>query len=437
MDPRLTAGRALMGDSLGFHLIFIIFGIGLPLLICGMELYGILRKNARARALARTWSKALVILFIAGAMSGTVISLQFDLLWPTFMSFVSKTVGIAFAVEGIAFMVEALFLSIYMLSWDRFKPWIHWVCSLPIVAGSLLSAVFITMVNGFMNQPAGFSLASDGKTPTDIHVAQALLSPTSFAEIYHSVPAYILAATLVVLAVYAWMYLKKNHAGDRVWLRKLLIGLSGVALFFGLIVAISGDHAGKNIAEHQPAKLAAAEALYKTQANAPLILGGIVEGDQIKYGLQIPSLLSFLATNNFSAVVQGLDKVPPQDRPPIWVHYFFDGMAVIGILLIIVPAVFLLLARWRPRLAYGKTFLVTLIAFGPLAVVATEFGWMLTELGRQPFVIQHYLRTADALTTSAGVIRLAFIFPLFFVVLLILTVVVLRKTLPSAKIKTP
>ena len=138
---RVSAGRALMGDSLGFHLLLIIFGVALPLFISGMELYGLLRHRPRARAVARTWSRALVVLFVAGAVSGTIVSLQFSLLWPRFMEFISKPVGIAFALEGLAFTVEAVFLSVYMLSWDRFKPWLHWLAA-AVVSAIMLFVLF-------------------------------------------------------------------------------------------------------------------------------------------------------------------------------------------------------------------------------------------------------------------------------------------------------
>lgn len=426
---RVSAGRALMGDSLGFHLIIIIFGVALPLLISGLELFGIITHRPRARALARTWSRALVILFIAGAVSGTVISLQFSLLWPHFMEFVSKTVGLAFALEGTAFMVEAVFLSVYMLSWDRFKPIIHWLCGVPIFLASITSAFFITSVNAFMNQPAGFTLDKNG-TPIDINVHKAVFNPATLTETTHSILAYICACAAVFLAVYAWLYMKERHKADRPWFKQVILGLAIVSLVFASLTALAGDRSAKFIAKHEPYKLAAAEGLLKTQKNAPILVGGIVSGDEVKYAVKIPSMLSFLATNNFGAEIKGLEEFPANARPSMVVHYFFDGMVLAGILLILVPVAFLgLLVLKKQRLAYSKPVMGLMVVCGFAGVIAAEFGWLLTELGRQPYVIYGYMRTADAITTNPNVIKLGFIFPTFFLLLLGLTAFVLRKTM--------
>jgi cytochrome d ubiquinol oxidase subunit I len=428
MDERISAGRALMGDSLGFHLIFVIFGVGLPLLIWGMELYGIMRHSDRALMLARTWGRALVVLFIVGAVSGTIVSQQFNLFWPKFMEFIGKTAGLAFVLEGSAFMVEAIFLSVYMLSWNKFKPTYHWLCGLPVVLGALMSAVFITSANAFMNQPVGFIIGPDGQ-PTNVNVAKAIFNPAMPTEVTHSIITYILTTVLVVMAVYAWLYHKPNHAKDRHWMAKLITGLAILAVILGSAVGITGDRSGKFLAKNEPHKLAAAEGLMDTQTHAPLIIGGVVSGNQIKYGIKVPSLLSFLATNRFGAEVKGLNDINPQERPPVIIHYFFDGMVGIGMLIVALPLIFLVLRKWRPQLAFGKPMLFGLISCGFLAILATEFGWMLTELGRQPYVIQGYMKTADALTTSNSVIKFGFIFPIFYTALLITAVVILRKVM--------
>lgn len=418
-----------MGDSLAFHLLFIIFGVALPLLISGTELYGIIRHRPKARALARTWSKALVILFVVGAVSGTVISLQFNLFWPRFLEFINKPVGLAFALEGTFFMIEAVFLSIYMLSWDRFKPIYHWLCSIPMVIGSMGSAVFITTVNAFMNQPRGFLLGQDGN-PIQSNTFEAMFNPATYTTVVHSILGYITACAFVFLSIYIWLYLKEKHKADRPWFRQVIVALAMVGLLFGILTAIVGDQSGKYLAKHEPYKLAAAEGLMETQRNAPLTIGGIVKDGEIKYGIKIPSLLSFLAANNFGAEVKGLNEFPEDERPSLVVHYFFDGMVLCGILIVLIPGLFLsLLALKKRRAAFSKPMLLALMACGVLAVFATMFGWLLTELGRQPYIVHGYLKVADALTTNQAVIKFGFIFPVFFLTLLILCVVILRKTM--------
>lgn len=431
---RISAGRALMGDSLGYHLLLVLFGVGLPVLILGLEFYGIVKKRPRAIALAHTWSKALVVLFIAGAISGTIVSLQFDLLWPKFMTFIGKTIGAAFVLEGTMFMVEAVFLSVYMLSWKRVSKWVHWWLGVPVALGSIGSAVFITSANAFMNAPAGFKLNAAGQ-PYDIHVAQEIFTKTMALEVTHSILAYILSTVLVLVAIYAWLYKKKRHARDRSWMKGVIKGLLASALVLAVLLGITGDMSAQYLAKSEPYKLAAMEGLVKTQSHAPLIVGGIVEGDQIKYGIKIPSLLSFLATHHFGGVVQGLDATPKQDRPSVVIHYFFDGMVGIDGLLVIVPLLFLFFARFHKRWAWNRFSLWALIICGFLAVIATEFGWLVTELGRQPWIIHNVMLVGQALTTSSAVIQLGFIFPLFFIILLIVTAVTLRKIMNHKDLK--
>src|SRR5665213_3199568 len=152
-------GRALIGDSLGFHILFAALGVGLPLLICLAELWGIVKKNPAWVQTAHRWTKMLIILFVAGTVSGTIISIQFSVVWPQFTQIADQVVGAAFSLEGIGFFIEAAFLTIYSLTWKRLSSWKHWVVSLPIVLASTASAFFITSVNAFMNAPQGFVYA--------------------------------------------------------------------------------------------------------------------------------------------------------------------------------------------------------------------------------------------------------------------------------------
>ncbi len=424
-----AAGRRLIGDTLGFHLFFVLFGVALPLLICGLEAYSIWKKRPAARRTAHEWSKALVVLFVAGAVSGTIVSMQFNLLWPIFTSMAGKVVGLAFALEGFAFLIEALFLTIYMLSWKRFTPLQHWLCSLPIVAGSIGSAIAITSVNAWMNTPLGFKLDGHG-SPIDINTRQAIFNPAFGTEAVHSILAYIFATILVLLAIYAWIAWrhKKGHPGPR--LQKLMLGLASLAVIFGIAVAVAGDQAGKFLARSEPAKLAAIEGLQQTQTNAPLLVGGTVSGSQVQHAIKIPGLLSFLATGHFDGKVTGLADIKPSDRPPVIIHYFFDGMVAIGTIGILM---YLVLRRWRPKWAHKKAMLKALFVCGFLGIVGAEFGWLVTEFGRQPYAIRGVLRTADAVTQNKTVIGLGETFPLLYVVLLTLTVLALRKVFHPAE----
>jgi len=423
----VTAARGLIGDTLAFHLFFVLFGVGLPVMIATLEGYSILKKRPRARLIARSWSRALVILFIAGAVSGTIVSMQFSLLWPTFTSLAGKVVGVSFALEGFAFLIEVLFLSIYMLSWDRFKPLWHWLIGCLVALSALTSAFFITTVNAWMNTPRGFKLDAHGN-PINIDTRAAVFNPAAKTEITHSVLAYLFAASLVLLAVYAWFLWRRDlSAPAKLRVKKLMLGLAAVALVLGVLVAGAGDQSGKFDAKYEPNKLAAAEGLHQTQTAAPLQIGGYVSGDQVKDAIKIPKLLSFLATGDFSGKVQGLDSTPKDQRPPVTVHYFFDAMVSIGIITVL-SLVAYLTARWRGwRWAHGRLMLGILVACGILGIFAAEFGWMVTEFGRQPYVIQGVMKVSAATTHSRAVVGFAELFPVFYLILFVLTVIALRK----------
>lgn len=423
----VDAGRRLIGDTLAFHLFFVLFGVGLPVLIAALEGFSIWKKSPRARTIAHSWSRALVVLFIAGAVSGSIVSLQFSLIWPTFTTLAGKVVGVSFALEGFAFLVEALFLSIYMLSWERFKPIYHWLIGCVVALSALTSAFFITTVNAWMNTPTGFKLDGSGN-PVDINTRAAVFNPAAKTEIIHSVFSYLFAVSLALLAVYAWMLWRRRLSMvAKTNAKRLMLGLAIVALFLGIIVAGAGDQAGKFDAKHEPYKLAAAEGLHKTQNGAPLLVGGYVSGDQVKDAIKFPKVLSFLATGSFNGRVTGLDDIPLADRPPVTVHYFFDAMVGIGTLAIVVLLAYLL-ARWRNwGWAHSKILLALLVALGILGILAAEFGWMVTEFGRQPYVIAGVMKVSAAVTHSRQVIGFGEFFPLFYVLLFILTVIGLKK----------
>ena len=424
----VTAGRSLIADTLAFHLFFVLFGVGLPVMIAGLEGYSIYKKDSKLRAVARSWSRALVVLFIAGAISGTIVSLQFSLLWPVFTTLAGKVVGVSFALEGFAFLVEVLFLSVYMLSWDKFKPVWHWLCGVVVALSALTSAFFITTVNAWMNTPRGFKLNSHGN-PIDINTRQAVFNPAATTEILHSILAYLVASALALLAVYAWMlWRRKLKSSAIVQAKKLMLGLAVASLILASAVGLAGDRSAKFLAHNEPYKLAAAEGLTSTQNGAPLLIGGIVSGGQVKHALKVPKLLSFLATGHFNGKVIGLNQIPPGDRPPLVVHYFFDSMVAIGMVIVFVPLAYLI-ARWRGwAWAHSKIFLGLLVACAFLAIAACELGWMLTEFGRQPYAVRGVLKVSQAVTTDKKVIGLAEIFPVLYLVLFGLTIVGLRKS---------
>ena len=427
-----------MGDSLGFHILFALFGVGIPLLISLAEIIGILRKDSTMYMLAKRWSFAMGTLFVVGGISGLIISNQMSLLWPTFMTFAGKVIGAPFYMEAFAFFIEAIFLGIYLYSWDRFESKItHWLCSIPVVLGSLASAFFITTANAWMNSPAGFTYTNG--VISDIHPLKAMFNPATYTETAHSIVAYYLTTALVFASIYAWgmlfhkhrtkklaqkgivMHTEAEHSNIRAYRKKALVFCMTVATVFTILMMLTGDQSARYLAYHEPLKLASAELLQHTEAGAPIELGGLMVHGTIRGAVQIPELLSILSFGSIHATVQGLDAFDPSTWPPLWIHAMFDLMVGCGMFIGFAVAVFFFTYFWRRRHAFSHVTLMLIILAGPASFAAVEFGWIVTEVGRQPYVIAGIMTAAQAFTTSAEAVKFGSIFPSLYTILLIVT----------------
>ena len=426
---QLDYGRTLMGDSLGFHIIFALLGVGIPFLISLFELIGILKKDESFIKIAKDWSFAMSVLFVTGAISGTIISTQLSALWPTFMSLAGKVIGLPFYLEAFAFFIEAIFLGIYLYSWNRFpNKIIHWLCSLPIVFGSLASAFFITTANAFMNSPQGFSVKNGN--PININPIKAMLNPATPTETIHSIVSYYLTTCLLFAAIYAFsIFKKKADAKNLVLKQKILTILISLSFIFAVLTFLSGDSSAKYLAKYEPLKLAAAEALYKTQAFAPIQIGGMMRAgnEGLTGAITVPGLLSFLSYGNLNAKVLGLDAFNPSLWPPLWIHYMFDLMVFVGIYVTCIPFLFLIFYFAKRKFTFSKPILILIIFAGFLGFLAVECGWILTEVGRQPYVIKGIMTTKEAFTTNKNVLTFAYIFPTLYLVLFAATFFVIKK----------
>jgi cytochrome d ubiquinol oxidase subunit I len=407
-----TLARATMGTSLGFHIVFAVLGVGLPLLMCVAEGLALRRHDQAWMVLARRWSKAFGILFAVGAVSGTVLSFELGLLWPRFMAFSGGIFGLPFSAEGFAFFIEAIFLGLYLYGWDRLTPLQHWLTSIPIALSGAASSVFVVMANAWMNSPAGFRLGPDGKLAQVDPLAAALNPSTATEDPHMLVSAYVVTGFLVA-AVYAAGMLRGRK--DIFHRRGLAMGMAmgGIAI---VLAGITGDTSARFIYEAQPAKFAAMEGVYKTQRGAPITIGGIPSDSQhrVLYGIEIPTALSFLATFDPNAEVRGLDSYPPADRPnPVLVHLSFDGMVGLGTFIGLLALAFWLLAIRRRAVPTRRLLLWGLVLSGPASVGAMEAGWFVTEFGRQPWIVYGILRTSEAATTAPA---LGLTFAIFIVI---------------------
>lgn len=414
--------RMLTGMTLAFHIIFATLGVGVPVMISIAEFLGIKKKDPHYLLLARRWARGFTITVAVGVVTGTIIGMQLSMLWPSFMQVAGQVISLPLFLETFAFFFEAIFLGIYLYTWDRFKNKMHhWLLTIPIMIGSSASALFITTVNAFMNTPQGFDIIG-GKT-VNIDPIAAMFNPATPSKVFHVVTSSYTASAILLAGLTAFALLRgKKDLYHKKALKLTLIS----TLVFALGTALAGDISAKFLAKHQPEKLAAAEWHFETEEGADLILFGTLdENNEIKNEIRIPKMLSFLAGNSFKTEVIGLDQFPEEEIPPLWVHYMFDLMVSIGMYLIIVPGLFVLLMKLKKWNAYNKPLLLATIVGAPLGILAIEFGWIYAEVGRQPWILRGFMKVGEAATQGSGVGLTFVLFATLYFVLGILTVIVL------------
>lgn len=398
----LLAARSQMGMSLAFHIVFAVVGIAMPVMMVVAERRWQVTGHAIYLDLARRWARGTAILFAVGAVSGTVLSFELGLLWPGFMGFAGAIIGMPFSLEGFAFFTEAIFLGVYLYGWDRISPQAHLGAGVAVALSGAASGIFVVVANAWMNAPTGFELV--GGRAVNVDPVAALASPAAFPQTLHMTLAAYAATGFAVAGIHAFLLLKDpaNAFHRRALEIALIVGAPAAVL-----QPVSGDIAARHLARHQPVKLAAAEALFRTQQGAPLSLGGWpdVARRENRFALEIPRGLSLLAFHDPNARVQGLDAVPEDQWPSVpAVHLSFELMVALGTYLALV-AVWVAWLAWRRRDLAHQRWLMRAIALAtPMGFIAVEAGWMVTELGRQPWVIYGVLRTRDAVTPMPGLI---------------------------------
>lgn len=416
--------RLLTAMTLGFHIIFATLGVGVPLMISAAEFIGIKKKDPHYRLLARRWTRGFVITVAVGVVTGTAIGLQLSLVWPNFMQVAGNVISLPLFMEVFAFFFEAIFLGIYLYTWDRFKnEYIHWLFSLPIIIGGGFSAVFITTVNAFMNTPDGFAV--ENGTFAAVNPITAMLNPATPTKVFHVLSSAYLTCAAILAAITAFMILKRQASA---YYKKALKLTLTMTFIFAVFTAIAGDYSAKFLASHQPEKLAAAEWHFETEEGADLILfGWLNDAHEIIGEIRIPKFLSFLAHGDFNAEVTGLEEVPEEMWPPLWVHYMFDLMVAIGFFLPVVALLYFILSKMKKRNEHSKGMLSLIVLSGPLAMLAIEFGWIYAEEGRQPWIIRGYMTVEEAATSSPYIGLMFILFLGLYIVLGTLCIITLRK----------
>jgi cytochrome d ubiquinol oxidase subunit I len=389
------------------------------------------RRDPMYRLMARRWAGAFAVLLGTGVVSGTIVAVQLQLLWPAFMRLVGQLIALPFAIEVFAFFIEAVFTAAYLYGGDRIPPRGRAAAALAVAVGAGASALLITDVNAFMNTPAGFRLR--GGVLTDVRPWRAMLNPAMPTELAHVLVSAYLAVALVLSAFAAAGLMRAGTRAEMAFRRRELRLTTGVGAVMAALTAVTGDLAGKFLAAVQPVKLAAAEGLFTSGRSVPLILGGIADptAGALRGGLRLPGLLSWLATGSPTGFVRGLDSVPRDQWPPVaWTHPLFDAMVVIGVVaLLATAAAWLALGSRRGAARPPRWLLALLVALGPLGLVGIECGWIFAELARQPWTVTGVLTTAEAATAAPGAARFFAPFVALYLVIGLGAVVAVRRQL--------
>jgi cytochrome d ubiquinol oxidase subunit I len=422
----LIAARSQMAMSLAFHIVFAAVGIAMPLLMAMAEWRWLRTGDGVYLELAKRWAKGTAIMFAVGAVSGTVLSFELGLLWPEFMHHAGAIIGMPFSLEGFAFFFEAIFLGIYLYGWDRVPPRIHWITGVLVFIGGTFSGIFVMSANAWMNTPAGFRVV-DGEL-VDIEPFKAMFNPGYAVQATHMLVAVFLAVGFAIAAIHAVGLLRHRESRFH---RKAFVLAFGMGTVAALLQPISGDFSARMVAEVQPVKLAAMEGQWETERGAALRIGGWPdeETETTRWSIEIPKALSLLAHHDPDAEIVGLKAVPASERPPVAiVHVAFQIMVGCGFALLGVGLLGAFLA-WRGRPVLEMPwFLKLVVLVGPLGFIAIEAGWTVTEVGRQPWIIQGVMKTAESVTPMPNLIVPFLGFTALYIVLGLMVILLLRRT---------
>ena len=426
VDP-VPWARAQMAFTLGVHIILVPLGVAWAFMILVAERRGIKYDDADALLLARRWSKVLAVTFAVGAVTGTVLTFEFGLLWPRFMGRFGDAFGIPFAIEGLFFFLEAIFLAIYIYGWDRLSPRAHWWSGVPIVLSGIGGTASVIAANAWMNQPAGFRLDAAGQL-VQVDALEVIFNRAFPYETIHMLVAAYLVGGFLIASVYAMAMLRGRR--DRYHRLGFLIAFT-VAAVAAPVQMVVGDFVARAVFHDDPTKFAAIELVTRTESHVPETLGGYLDADgRMHGGIRIPDAASLLSGYSVNTEIQGLRAVPARDRPTVAqanvVHLAWDVMVGLGSALTLL-SVWFGLTWWRRRdLPRTKWFLRSAAVAGIASVVALEAGWVVTEVGRQPWIVHGYMRVPQGATTDSGVWITFIVVVGVYLAVAVTTVMVLR-----------
>jgi cytochrome bd ubiquinol oxidase subunit I len=429
VDP-VPWARAQMAFTLAFHIILVPLGVSWAFMALVANYRGLKHDDAEALELAQRWSKYMAVTFAVGAVTGTVLTFEFGLLWPRFMGQWGEAFGVPFAFEGIFFFTEAIFVAIYIYGWRRLRPWAHFWTGVPLVVTGILGSISVVAANAWMNSPSGFRLDSGGEV-VDVDPWSVIFNDAMPLMAAHMVVAAYVVGGFLVASVYAYAMLRGRR--DRYHRIGFLIAFTVGAVATPIQMGV-GDSLARWVFNNQPIKFAAIELVPETTSDVPETLFGHLNSDgTVSGGIRIPGLASILSDprDGTSTMIQGLDTVPADERPTIAqvnvVHLCWDLMVGLGTLLFLLSAWYGLCWLFRRDMPRSRWFLRVASGAGVASVITMEAGWVVSEVGRQPWIVYELMRVDEAATGSTGVWVTFLVVAALYVGLGITTVLILRK----------
>ena len=417
LDPTLLA-RIQFAFTISFHILFPAFTIGLASWLAVIEWRWLKTGNQVYADVYRMWVKIFAVNFGMGVVSGVVMPFQFGTNWSRLIDAGGNIIGPLLGYEVLtAFFLEASFLGVMLFGWNRVSPKMHFASTVIVAAGTLISAFWILAANSWMQTPQGFRVGTDGILyPTNW--LEILFTPSFPFRFVHMITAAYLTTAFTVAGIGAYYLWRQRHVQHA----RIMFGMAMImAIFVAPMQAIFGDLHGLNTLKHQPAKVAAMEGLWETQRGAPLVLFGMPdqEAETTKFAIEIPKLSSLILTHDLDGEVKGLKEWPADERPPVAVVFWaFRIMVGIGMLMITTGVIAIIL-YFRKRLFDTRWFQYWCMALTPSGFIAVLAGWFVTEVGRQPWIVQGLMRTSDATSpvmgTSIAISLTAFVIVYIFV----------------------
>jgi cytochrome d ubiquinol oxidase subunit I len=429
VDP-VPWARAQMAFTLACHIILVPLGVSWSFMALIANYRGIKHNDPDALQLAQRWSKYMAVTFAVGAVTGTVLTFEFGLLWPRFMGQWGEAFGLPFAFEGIFFFTEAIFISIYIYGWRRLRPWAHFWTGVPLVAVGILGATSVVSANAWMNAPSGFTLNSAGQV-VDVDPVKVIFNDAMPLMAAHMVVAAYVVGGFLVASVYAFAMLRgrRDHYHRVGFIVAFSVGAVAIPIQMGV-----GDSLARWVYNNQPEKFAAIEMVPQTSSDVPeTLFGHLNSNGTISGGIPIPGLASLLSdpATGTSTVVQGLDTVPSDEQPTTSevnvVHLSWDIMVGVGTLLFLLALWYGLCWIFRRDMPKSKWFLRIASAAGIAAILALEAGWVVSEVGRQPWIVYNLMKVEDAATANTGVWVTFILVTILYVGLGVTTILILRK----------